>query len=61
MVRHGMDMEIRGRPTGGELPGLPGVPYFYGGEVIMDGRMMKEKDTIPPAESVPIIQAVHGG
>jgi len=59
--QHGMDMEIPEETKVKDLLALLSISYLKGVSVIIEGRVLKEEDTIPPGAAVSIFQAVHGG
>lgn len=59
--QHGIAMEIPERTKVKNLLALLNIPYLKGVSVIMEGRVLKEEDTIPPGAAVSVFQAIHGG
>ncbi|MBN2034755.1 MAG: hypothetical protein JW836_15920 [Deltaproteobacteria bacterium] len=57
----GMKVEI---PVGGTVKNLLailGIPEKVKAVVVVEGRVLKENDTMPPGSSASIFEPIHGG
>lgn len=58
---YGIEVDIAEGATVKDLLALLGIDNIKGVAVIMQGRVLKETDTIQPGASVSVLQAFHGG
>ena len=57
----GMEMEIPLGASAKDVLARLEIPEGQGGVVILNGRILKMTDEIPPGAEVRIFQSVHGG